>query len=155
MSISIKYEILSSEGDVSLEEGRCDPPYDAKTQEDIEKAITEAILDNSIYADQNTELVFQCTTENSLEDFTHPKLFFHYSITEDGHTEISFQRWKDFIKLQTFDQKEAEQKILEEIKRLYPIDDNRHKIILICDNNDRIVPRRFLDKNDNNPDYKE
>ena len=155
MSISIKYEILSSEGDVSLEEGRCDPPYDAKTQEDIEKAITEAILDNSIYADQNTELVFQCTTQNSLEDFTHPKLFFHYSITEDGHTEISFQRWKDFIKLQTFDQKEAEQKILEEIKRLYPIDDNRHKIILICDNNDRIVPRRFLDKNDDNPDYKE
>ena len=148
MSISIKYEILSKRddgGEVSLEEGRCEPPYNAKTQEDIEKAIREAILDNSVYADQDTEIVFECTTENSLEEFTHPSLFFHYTIAENGHTEISFQRWKDYIEITTFDQKETEQKILEAIKRIYPIVEGRHKIILICESNEHIGT--FTDNN--------
>ena len=156
MTITIGYEVQDPQTNKIFEKSECDPPFNAKTQEDLETAIKEDILDNSIYANQDTEITFECTTPQSLDEFLHPTLYFSYAIAEDGHTEISFQRWKDYIELETFDQKVAEQKIVEAIKRIYQIKDNRYRIILICEHNDRIVPRRYLDKNnDTKEDYKE
>ena len=154
-TISIVYEVQDPETHKVFEESKCDPPFDSKTKEDLENAIKEDILDFSIYANQDTEMTFECITQESLDEFLRPTLYFSYSITETGIAQISFHNWKDSINITSFKQKEIEDQIIQGIKKIYPIKE-RHRIILICDHNDRLVPRNLIHKNnDNEENYKE
>ena len=149
----VQYSLSSPNSPENLENGEVFL-NEAKSKEDIEHAIREHILDHSIYTDQDTELDFECRIPQTIELVEHPKFYFKYSVSEDGQVEISYEIWKDHIKIDCFDPEETKKKILEFINNTYPVQE-RFKIILICDHNDRLVPRNLLDKNINTQDYKE